>query len=345
MLLNKKQALIELYEQEKGQGGDKVAQMLSQDFTQARWKTAAAKNALVLRQKQRYLLSATFFILANDLQGALQIVKESMKDPILAVLLCRMLILQQPNNEQTLQGYLDAIFDEHFIQRGKEFNDNYLISLGHWGKKEYIQAVNCLQTEVAEANFSEGVKHMFERGNVFDLQATAAQATSVDDALPLVTLYAGFELSAAIVILQKAPRVIDALKGNNSATGYGADDGDIFADFDAPSKTKKAAANTVKQKVELKIDQTALLQQMLSGFVAKKDLFSCLFLIRENRTHVQASNKQLVGVLQQVVDEMILNQILQTRINETYLFQHGGSLCSQIDKLVDFVFEGSNSSN
>lgn len=347
MLLNKKQALIELYEQERGQGGDKVAQMLSQDFTQQRWKTAAAKNALVLRQKQRYLLSATFFILANDLHGALEIVKESMKDPILAVLVCRMLMLQQPTNAQ-LQTFLDAIYDEHFIQRGKEFNDNYLISLGHWGKKEYIQAVNCLQTEAAEANFSEGVKHLFERENVFDLQATLARASKkpkADDALPLVTLYAGFELPAAIVILRRAPRVVDALKGSNSATGYGADDGDIFADFDAPSTSKKAAAKAVQEKVELKIDQTVLLQQMLSGFVAKKDLFSCLFLIRENRAHIKTSNKLLVEVLQQVIDEVILNQILQTRVNESYLFQHGGSLCSQIDKLVDFVLEGNSGGN
>lgn len=214
MLLNKKQALIELYEQEKSQGGDKIAQLLSQDFTQPRWKTAAAKNAMVLRQKQRFLLSATFFILANDIQGALQIVKGSMKDPILAVLVCRMLMLQQPTNNQ-LQEYLDDIYNEHFIQRGKEFNDNYLISLGHWGKKEYIQAVNCLQTEVAETNYSEGVKHLFEREIIFDLQATKSQASSnsraEDGVLPLVTLHSGFELSIAIVKLQKAPRVVDAL--------------------------------------------------------------------------------------------------------------------------------------
>jgi hypothetical protein len=41
ILMNKKSILINLYEQEKGQGGDKVAQMLSQDFTVDRWKKAA----------------------------------------------------------------------------------------------------------------------------------------------------------------------------------------------------------------------------------------------------------------------------------------------------------------
>jgi len=71
ILLNKKSSLIQLYEQEAGTGGDKVASMLSQDFKVERWRKAALKNAMVLRQKQRYLLCITFFILAGDIQGAL----------------------------------------------------------------------------------------------------------------------------------------------------------------------------------------------------------------------------------------------------------------------------------
>jgi hypothetical protein len=46
--MNKKQFLITLFEKEKATGGDKVATMLSQDFTVARWKQAARKNAAVL---------------------------------------------------------------------------------------------------------------------------------------------------------------------------------------------------------------------------------------------------------------------------------------------------------
>jgi hypothetical protein len=47
--MNKKNVLINLYEKEKASGGDKVAQMLSQDFSTDRWKKAAQKNAMVLR--------------------------------------------------------------------------------------------------------------------------------------------------------------------------------------------------------------------------------------------------------------------------------------------------------
>jgi hypothetical protein len=45
--------------------------MLAQDFSLERWKKAALKNAMVLRQKQRYLLAITFLLLGNDIAGAL----------------------------------------------------------------------------------------------------------------------------------------------------------------------------------------------------------------------------------------------------------------------------------
>jgi hypothetical protein len=94
ILQNKKQYLIKLYEQEKGTGGaDKIATLLGQDFSNPKWKTTATKNAMVLRQKQRYLLCTTFFILANDIKSAIQIMKFNMKDPMLAILTCRMMML------------------------------------------------------------------------------------------------------------------------------------------------------------------------------------------------------------------------------------------------------------
>lgn len=69
--MNKKQVLINLYEKEKNTGGDKVANLLGQDFSTDKWKKTAIKNAMVLRGKQRFLLAATFFILAADFGAAL----------------------------------------------------------------------------------------------------------------------------------------------------------------------------------------------------------------------------------------------------------------------------------
>ena len=51
ILMNKKERLIGLYEKERASGGDKVAQILSQDFTAERWRKAALKNAMALKTK------------------------------------------------------------------------------------------------------------------------------------------------------------------------------------------------------------------------------------------------------------------------------------------------------
>ena len=59
-------------------------------------------------------------------------------DPILAILLCR---LGDPENKT---GEIAKIADKHFIARGEKFNDQYLISLGKWIKKDYISSVNAL---------------------------------------------------------------------------------------------------------------------------------------------------------------------------------------------------------
>jgi len=144
ILINKKSVLINLYEKEQAQGGDKVAQLLSQDYTVERQQKIACKNALKLRGLQRYLLCASLFILGNDLKSALQVIVASMKDPMLAIVTCRLLQLQRPN-DATIQEELDKLYQEHFVERGKLYGDLYLQSMGLWGQKKYVQAVNALE--------------------------------------------------------------------------------------------------------------------------------------------------------------------------------------------------------
>jgi hypothetical protein len=47
--MNKKQILINLFEKEKQTGGDKVAILLAQDFSDPKQKTKVLKNAMVLK--------------------------------------------------------------------------------------------------------------------------------------------------------------------------------------------------------------------------------------------------------------------------------------------------------
>ncbi|KAJ2469028.1 regulator of (H+)-ATPase in vacuolar membrane [Coemansia sp. RSA 2322] len=68
---------------------NKMVTFLSNDFGEARWKTAAAKNAYVLLSRQRYLDAASFFLLSGKLTDAATVCVTQLKDIQLAVTICR----------------------------------------------------------------------------------------------------------------------------------------------------------------------------------------------------------------------------------------------------------------
>ncbi|KAJ2327856.1 regulator of (H+)-ATPase in vacuolar membrane [Coemansia sp. RSA 2702] len=67
----------------------KMLAFLAHDFTEIRWRTAAAKNAYVLLSRQRYLDAATFFLLSGKLADAARVCVVQLKDIQLAVTICR----------------------------------------------------------------------------------------------------------------------------------------------------------------------------------------------------------------------------------------------------------------
>jgi hypothetical protein len=118
------------------QNGKKFAEFIGSDFTQPKPKIVAGKNAMALVSKKKYTLACSFFLLAQDLNGACQVAIERCKDPVLAVLMCR---IQDPNNETKA---LDKVVETYFTQRGTKFNDPYIRSLGKWLLKDFVVAVN-----------------------------------------------------------------------------------------------------------------------------------------------------------------------------------------------------------
>ena len=68
----------------------KMATFLKHDFAEARWKTAAKKNAFVLLGQQRYEHAAAFFLLANSLEDALEILLKYCQDIQLALVVARL---------------------------------------------------------------------------------------------------------------------------------------------------------------------------------------------------------------------------------------------------------------
>ena len=61
--------------------------------------------------------------------------------------------------------------------------------------------------------------------------AKEAKKVTKDKFVPVVTDSIGYELNKMVIKLKKAPKVTHALKDDEGSTGYGADVGDIFADF------------------------------------------------------------------------------------------------------------------
>lgn len=63
--------------------------LLSNNFQEARWKTAALKNAYALLGKRRFEYAAAFFLLAGNLQDAVNVCLHQMRDLQLAVAVAR----------------------------------------------------------------------------------------------------------------------------------------------------------------------------------------------------------------------------------------------------------------
>ncbi|KAL4433701.1 hypothetical protein ABPG75_000142 [Micractinium tetrahymenae] len=69
----------------------KLAEFLARDFGQEQHQQAAQKNAFVLMGQHRQELAAAFFILGGAPDSAIGVAAHDMKDPQLALLLCRLL--------------------------------------------------------------------------------------------------------------------------------------------------------------------------------------------------------------------------------------------------------------
>lgn len=63
--------------------------LLRNDFTDSRWKTAALKNAYALLGKRRFEYAAAFFLLAGNLQDAVNVCAHQMHDLQLAIAVAR----------------------------------------------------------------------------------------------------------------------------------------------------------------------------------------------------------------------------------------------------------------
>lgn len=86
VLLGKTKLLASLF---KMANQSRIFELLSNDFSDLRWRNAAIKNAYVLKAKQRYALSAAFFVLGGKVQEAVAVAEHEDKSLVLPFLIAR----------------------------------------------------------------------------------------------------------------------------------------------------------------------------------------------------------------------------------------------------------------
>ncbi len=77
VLLKKKQVLVTLFSKNQD---EKIAKLLSNDFSLPRWKTASINNAYALITKKLYLEAAGFFLLGGNFSDAVNVIVNSLQD-------------------------------------------------------------------------------------------------------------------------------------------------------------------------------------------------------------------------------------------------------------------------
>lgn len=90
LALRKKNVLVGLWRMASWNREQASTQrLLSNNFQEARWKTAALKNAYALLGKRRFTYAAAFFLLAGNLQDAVNVCVHQLQDLQLAVAVAR----------------------------------------------------------------------------------------------------------------------------------------------------------------------------------------------------------------------------------------------------------------
>ncbi|CAO3662730.1 unnamed protein product [Umbelopsis ramanniana] len=102
-----------------------MLQFLANDFKEARWQTAASKNAFALLGKQRYEYAAAFFLLAGKLRDAVNVILKHLKDMQLAIAICR---VYEGDNGPVLRD----IITSHMLPLACRTDDRWLASLAFW---------------------------------------------------------------------------------------------------------------------------------------------------------------------------------------------------------------------
>lgn len=135
LALNKKAILVGLLKSDTD--NQKIYEFIRNDFSTERWQVAAQKNAFELRKQRKYEMCAGFFLLANKLINAAEIMARDMGDVQLALVVCRLV-------EGDFGPAYQQIVEKFILTAGKEAQDPWATSIGHTLLKQHTESLECL---------------------------------------------------------------------------------------------------------------------------------------------------------------------------------------------------------
>ncbi|CAN6635368.1 regulator of V-ATPase in vacuolar membrane protein 1 [Trichomonascus vanleenenianus] len=197
LALKKKQILVGLWRTaswHKEQA--KTIKLLSNDFSEPRWKSAALKNAFALLGKHRFEYAASFFLLGDSLKDAVSVLVRQVKDIPLAIAVARVY-------EGEGGPVLKNLIETEILPKARDEGDRWTLSWGLWATGNRKEAIEALAGYDAESDVEKsaakslvaarGVKSFLTDDPVLielyrwlrDNQATYGGIDSKDGDLPL----------------------------------------------------------------------------------------------------------------------------------------------------------------
>lgn len=139
LALRKKQILIGLWRTASWHREQtKTIKLLSNDFTQPRWRSAALKNAFALLGKHRYEYAASFFLLGDSLKDAVNVLIKNVGDVSLAIAVAR--VYEADPEKPVLKG----ILQNSVLPQAEQTGDRWTMSWAYWLLDKQSNAIQSL---------------------------------------------------------------------------------------------------------------------------------------------------------------------------------------------------------
>ncbi|KAF9076123.1 RAVE protein 1 C terminal-domain-containing protein [Rhodocollybia butyracea] len=166
-----------------------MLRFLSNDFTQARWRTAALKNAFALLAKQRFEYAAAFFLLGGSLKDAVNVCLKQLQDFQLALAIAR--VVEQSNEGPVFCGILNGTVLPTAFREG----NRWLASWAFWLLHRRDLGVRVLITPLQDL------------ASILDIVVKEIGEPHYDDP------------SLALLFSQLRSKTLQAAKGNSEISG------------------------------------------------------------------------------------------------------------------------------